>query len=277
MQFPYALAAIDLDDTLLGPDHKISARNALAVRALASRGVTCVIASGRMHEATIRFADELGLDSPIISYNGSLVKHPRTAEVWRHIRVPAGPAALVVEYCADYGHHLNYYLDDHLYVAARTEWADFYLRQTGSPMEVIGDLRELAGSEPTKMILIDSPDVTDRLLGHFQRQFGESLYITKTNSEYLEFMNPAASKGAALELVANRLGIAREATIAFGDGNNDLPMIEWAGLGVAMGTAKPHVRAAADEIAPPYDEDGLGIYIEQLLAAPDNRQSTCRP
>jgi hydroxymethylpyrimidine pyrophosphatase-like HAD family hydrolase len=78
-------------------------------------------------------------------------------------------------------------------------------------------------------------------------------------------MNPAASTGAALALVANRLGVAREEVIAFGDGNNDLPMIEWAGLGVAMGTARPHILAAADDIAPPYDEDGLGIYIERLL------------
>lgn len=265
MQFPYALAAIDLDDTLLGPDHRISARNFRAVRALAERGVTCVIASGRMHEATTRFAAELDLDAPIISYNGSMVKLPNGGDVWHHVRVPAGPAAEVVRFCAEHGHHLNYYLDDYLYMAVRTSWAEFYLRQTGSPVEVVGDLVPYAGTEPTKMILIDSPEVTDRLLTLFRGQFGDSLYITKTNPEYLEFMNPTASKGAALKLVAERLGVDRAATIAFGDGNNDLPMIEWAGLGVAMGTAKPRVRAAADEVAPPYDEDGLGIYIEELL------------
>jgi Cof subfamily protein (haloacid dehalogenase superfamily) len=265
MRFPYSLAAIDLDDTLLGPDHRISARNYRAVRALVERGVTCVIASGRMHEATTRFSDDLALDAPIISYNGSMVKHPHTGEVWRHVRVPANPASEVIRFCAEHGHHLNYYLNDHLYIAARSAWAEFYLRQTGSPVEVIGDLTPLVGSEPTKMILIDSPETTDQLLALFRDRFGESLYITKTNPEYLEFMNPAASKGVALELVANRLGIAREATIAFGDGNNDLPMIEWASLGVAMGTAKPHILAAADEIAPPYNEDGLGEYIEELL------------
>jgi hypothetical protein len=268
MKFPYRLAAIDLDDTLLGPDHRISARNARAVRALIERGVICVIASGRMHEATTRFADELGLDAPIISYNGSMVKQPHDNDrraVWLHLRVPAGPAAEVIRFCAEHGHHLNYYLNDHLYMAARTEWAEFYLRQTGSPVEVVGDFAPLSGTEPTKMILIDAPEMTDRLLDQFRAHFGDSLYITKTNPQYLEFMNPAASKGAALELVANRLGIAREETVAFGDGNNDLPMIQWAGLGVAMGAAKPHIRAAADEVAPPFDEDGLGIYIERLM------------
>jgi len=267
MQFPFKLAAIDLDDTLLGPDHRISERNFRAVRALVERGVTCIIASGRMHEATTQFVDQLGLDGPIISYNGSMVKPPHGGDVWCHIRVPCGPAAEIVQFCAEQCLHLNYYLNDHLYVAARTDWAEFYLRQTGSPMEVVGSLDRFCGSEPTKMILIDSPDTTETLLAQFRQQFGDSLYITKTNPEYLEFMNPSASKGRALALVAERLGIDRHCTIAFGDGNNDLPMIEWAGVGVAMGTAKSHIRAAADRIAPPYDEDGLGIFIEELLAA----------
>ena len=266
MSFPYLLAAIDLDDTLLGPDHLISARNAAAVRALANRGVACVIASGRMHEATTRFGEQLGIDAPIISYNGAMVKRPKTGEVWQHLRAPAGPAAEIVRYCSEHRHHLNYYLNDHLYVAERGEWAEFYVRQTGSPMEVVGELRQFAGTEPTKMILINTPETTERLLAHFRRRFGEALYITKTNPQYLEFMNPAASKGTALQLVANRLRIPREQVIAFGDGDNDLPMIEWAGLGVAMGTAKPHVRSAADRIAPPYDEDGLGLFIEEILA-----------
>src|SRR5690348_11941715 len=142
MPFPYRLAAIDLDDTLLGPDHMISARNASAVRAIASRGVHCVIASGRMHEATTRFAEQLGLDAPIISYNGAMVRRPRTGEVWQHLRAPAKPAAEIVRYCATHGHHLNYYLNDHLYVAQRGAWAEFYMSQTGSPMEVVGELRQ---------------------------------------------------------------------------------------------------------------------------------------
>jgi len=265
VSLPYKLAAIDLDETLLGPDHRISPRNARAVRALAEWGVVCVIASGRMHEATLRFGQELGLDTPVISYNGAMVKRPSDGAVWHHVRVPADPAAEVIRYCAAHGHHLNYYLNDHLYVAERGPWAEFYVRQTGSPMEVAGDLRPLCGTEPTKMILIDTPEATDRLLEQFRARFGEALYITKTNPEYLEFMNPAASKGRALALVAERLEIQQEETIAFGDGNNDLPMIQWAGLGVAMGTAKPHVRAAADYVAPPYDEDGLAVAIERLF------------
>jgi Cof subfamily protein (haloacid dehalogenase superfamily) len=265
MTIPFRLAAIDLDETLLGPDNLISRRNARAVHALRSAGVVCIIASGRMHEATIRFADELGLDGPIISYNGAMVKVIRTGEVWHHLPVPADAAAEVIRYCADRGLHLNYYLNDRLYVAQQGEWARFYLRHTGSPMEELGDLGYLCGTEPTKMILIDTPEVTDRLQDEFKERFGPALYIMKTNPEYLEFMHPTANKGAALSLVASRLGVRREETIAFGDGANDLPMLEWAGLPIAMHGAGPAVRAVAARIAPPYNEDGLAMVIERIL------------
>lgn len=263
--FPYRLAAIDLDGTLLGPDHRISPRNARAIHSLKQAGVTCVIASGRMHQATVRFAQELGIEGPIISYNGAMVREVRTREVWHHLRVPAGPAAEVIRFCAQNGYHLNYYLNDHLYVAERGPWAEFYVRQTGSPMEVIGDLLPLQGTEPTKMILIDDPSTIEELLGEFRQRFGNALYITRTNPEYLEFMNPKADKGAALELVASRLGISREETLAFGDGENDIPMIRWAGLGVAMQDASAKVRSVADAEAPPHDADGLAQFIEDLL------------
>ncbi len=266
MQFPYRLAAIDLDETLLGPDHLISDRNREAVTSLARAGVTCVIASGRMHEATTRFADELGLAEPIISYNGSMVKHYGSKEVWLHMRVPSGPAGEVARFCEQNHRHLNYYLNDRLYVSQTGYWAEFYVKQTGSPMEKIDSLLDLIGTEPTKMILIDSPGTVDRLLSEFRDQYGDSLYITKTNPEYLEFMNPSANKGRALELVADRLRISRKETLAFGDGNNDLPMIQWAGLGVAMGGARANVRGSADIVAPPFEEDGLAAAIEQLMS-----------
>jgi len=265
MSLRFRLAAIDLDGTLLGPTHEISPRNHLAVTELVRRGVTCVIASGRMHEATTQFADALTLPGPIISYNGALVRVHVSGEVWTHSRVPAEIAAEIVRYCKERGHHLNYYLDDHLFVARRGEWAEFYLRQTGSPMEERGDLLQFAGKEPTKLILIDTPDVTAGLLDTFHDRFGASLYITRTNPEYLEFMNAKANKGEALKLVAGRLGVRREETIAFGDGTNDISMLQWAGFSVAMGSSVPEVLEAAGYIAPPCEEDGLASAIELLL------------
>ena len=261
----FQLAAIDLDETLLGRDHRVSVLNARAVRAMADSGIVCVIASGRMHESTMQFAEELGLDAPIISYHGALVKHARTGEVWHHAPLSADAAAELISFCAESGRHLNYYLNDMVYVSQMGEWAEFYLRQTNSPMKAVGDLISLIGTEPTKLILIDTPEETDRLLAVFRERFGPSVSVLKTNPEYLEFMNPAANKGAALAFVADRLRIPREAVIAFGDGANDIEMIRWAGTGVAMGTARQNVREAADYIAPPFHEDGFALAVADIF------------
>lgn len=263
----YRLVAVDLDGTLLGPDHRITPRNAAAVQALADRGVVCVIASGRMHEATTRYADEVGLRTPMISYNGGMVRDPVTDDVWLHRAVPRDVAEEVIEFCAVHGHHLNFYRDNVVYVAERGEWAEFYLRQTGSPMRVVGDLRPFEGLSPTKLILIDRPAVTDALLPRFRERFGEAVYITKSNPEYLEFMSPEADKGAALSVVCERLGIAREGTVAFGDGDNDIPMLRWAGLGIAMGHASERVKSAADLVAPAVGADGFAEIVGHTLLA----------
>jgi Cof subfamily protein (haloacid dehalogenase superfamily) len=263
---PYRLCAIDLDDTLLGPDHKISARNALAVRATVERGVLALIASGRMYQATLRFAEQLDLDTPIIAYNGAMVKHPRTGEVWLHEQVPADLAAIVLDYCAQHHLQLNYYLDDHLYTAAYTPWIQLYHERTLSPVEVVPDFyTAMRGQAPTKLIIIDSPEVTDGLLPFFRGVFGDKLYVTKSNDEYLEFMPPDANKGKALGLVAARLGVTAAETVAFGDSWNDVPMLRWAGLGVAVGNAKPAVIAAAGKTVLRSDEDGVGIALEEIF------------
>jgi Cof subfamily protein (haloacid dehalogenase superfamily) len=262
---PYRIAAIDLDETLLGANGTITPRNAAAVNRLRAAGVLCVIASGRMHQATLRFADELGLDGPLISYNGAMIRVRSTGETWLHTTIAPGPAAEVVRYCAENGYHLNYYLNDHLHVSEVGRWAEFYHNHTGSKMEPVGDLRALAGTRPTKMILIDEPAEADRLYGELGARFAGVLDLARTNPEYLEFMDPSCNKGRALEVLADRLEVPRLQTLAFGDGGNDLPMVRWAGFSVAMGSGKEAVRAAASWVAPRYDEDGFAVAVDAIL------------
>lgn len=261
----YRLAAIDLDETLIAKDGSIPPRNAEAVARLRQAGVLCVIASGRMHQATLRFAEALDLMSPIISYNGAMIRDRATDEIWRHVTVPPDLASEIVRFCADNGYHLNYYLDDHLYVAEVGEWAMLYHRHTGSRMEPVGDLTRLEGTRPTKMILIDRPAEADRLYEVMSQRYGGRLYITRTNPEYLEFMAAGCDKGVALRELADRLQVPREQTLAFGDGGNDLPMIQWAGFSVAVASGKEAVRRAASWIAPPFDADGFAVAVDAIL------------
>ena len=260
------MCAIDLDDTLLGPDHKLSARNAAAIRAVQARGVTVLIASGRMFAATLPTARELELDTPIICYNGAMVKHPRTGETWMERSIPAEIAGQLMDYCKDNHLQLNFYWQDILYSAEYTSWLELYHKRTSAPVEIKADFyTAMKGIAPTKLIIVNDPVVIDRLLPQMRDRFEGRLTVTKSNVEYLELLPLGADKGVALAYVAKRYGVLPAETIAFGDSWNDLPMLEWAGLGIAVGNAKPEVIAAADRTVLASAEDGVGIALTEIF------------
>ena len=263
----YKLAAIDLDGTLLhSKTHAVTDGNAAAVRSAVQNGAQIVLASGRQWVTIDKFAAtlDLPLDAPIIAYNGAMIR-THGGETWFHQPLPADAAKKIVAYCAANGYHLNYYLDDELYVRDHTKWVDIYYERTGTIAHVTGDLGKFDGRQPTKIILVDTLEATNRLLTYFQAEFGDTLYITKTEDEYLEFMDPSVNKGRALAEVAKRLNLTADQCVAFGDSFNDMSMLKWAGLGIAVENARPELKAVAALVAPPADDDGVGIVLAQLF------------
>ena len=259
------LAAIDLDGTLLGSNHALSPRNLEAVKRVADSGVFVVLASGRQWHTIVKFANQIGLpaQSPVIAYNGAMIRTVSGGTLY-HQPVPAPFAEEIVRDCAAGGYHLNYYLDDVLYVRQDTHWGRMYEQRTGTAA-VVGDLTRYDGRQPTKLLLIDTPETTDKLLKHYQDKYGHALYITKTDDEYLEFMNPSVSKGVALAEAAKRLNVTANECAAFGDSFNDLPMLEWAGTGVAVENAKSELKAVADLVAPANTADGVAVLLDRLF------------
>ena len=263
---PYRLCALDLDDTLLGPTQQISERNVRAVQAVAALGVSVVLASGRMHESVIRYANQLGLETPVVSYNGAMVRLAHSEEMWRHLEVPGDKAAFVMDYCREKGMQLNYYRDNCVYSAADTHWIQVYQERTQAPLKILPDFYTILHDLPsTKLVIVNEPKIVDEIKPYFAAHFGDSLYITTTADEYLEFMLPDANKGAGLALVAERLNIPLAETLAFGDSHNDIPMLQTAGLGVAVGNAKPELKAVAGRIAPPNTEDGVALTLAEIF------------
>jgi Cof subfamily protein (haloacid dehalogenase superfamily) len=262
---PFELIALDLDLTLLNDAHEISARNKAAVLRCAEMGAHVVISSGRMYRCTLPYLQLLGLDAPMITYNGAYIRVASSGEVWLDAHLDLGVAREIVDFCAARDLNLNYYLDDNLYVAKVTPWGELYSARTTAPLNPVGDLHTLTERAPTKVLIVADPAEITELYAVMEPAYRDRAYVTISNIEYLEFMPKGVDKGQALGVVADRFGVPREKTIAFGDAGNDIPLIRAAGLGVAMANAKPEAKAVAGRIAPAYDEDGVAVVLEELF------------
>lgn len=244
------LIATDLDGTLLCTDSDISDANVKALRTALAQGITVCIATGRSHESAANFARQLRIEeSLIISYNGAMIRRCNEDTAIYHKPISPEFASAIVQQSVEESLHLNYYINDKLYVTHVDKWSWMYFRRTGDVSTPVGDLRQFNGSSPTKLLVCAEPPLIPDLLKREQAAWNGTLYVTRSMPEYIEYLNTEANKGAALRWLANHLGVGMECTMACGDQLNDLTMISEAGIGVAMPTACQEVRDGADFIA----------------------------
>jgi hydroxymethylpyrimidine pyrophosphatase-like HAD family hydrolase len=155
--FPYALAAIDIDDTLVGPDKTIGRENRRAVKKLRDLGCRVILASGRRHANMLSYCDELGLDDYVVSCQGARVEHPRTGQVLRRASLaPADTSALVAE-GLDRGHTVLLWLAEGVFAQAETSWVDAYRDESGNDLVSIADLRDLSDRPAEKVVWAADP------------------------------------------------------------------------------------------------------------------------
>jgi len=271
------LVVLDIDGTINGDSNQINLPVKQAVLAAQARGVKVGIATGRMYRSALRFHQEINADVPLISYQGALIKDPQTQTVVGHWPVELKYALSLIDDFAEYvaieKASVHIYIDDRLYVRRITEETKGYAERSGvEPIEV-GDLREFllsrsADHPPTKVLaLCDSPELVTQLLAQLKQRYtpGE-LYLTKSVATFFEATNPIANKGTAVShLAENLLGFDRSEVMAIGDNFNDLEMLEYAGIGVAMGNAPQGVKDIADWVAPDVNVDGAAAAIEKFV------------
>ncbi len=261
----YKLIAVDLDDTLLNDELNISPRNRYALQKAAELGALITIATGRMYRSAVPFARELGIEVPIVTYQGALVKNALSGDVLVERPVPLELARVVLAEGYKNKVHMNVYFDDTLYVDNISPEGAGYAQRAGVEMVPMGNLLEFVRRDPTKILYIASPDVLDKLLTEMHEAMGDRLYITKSKPNYLEFMHPHATKGHALKALTGKFNISRDQVMAFGDSYNDLDMIRFAGMGIAMGNAPEEIKRQADYITGTNNNDGVAEAIEKFL------------
>jgi Cof subfamily protein (haloacid dehalogenase superfamily) len=248
--FPYKLIAIDLDDTLLGPDKSVSNDNLCAVSMLRQYGAIPVLSSGRRHENIAKFHRDLDLTGYIISSQGAMAKHAETDEVvydgsvapelaWRIIQEGLAKEAAVI--C---------YHQKAVFAQGAPEYIEEYARMSGDNV-VLCNLNALAGQRVEKVLWTAAPERIAAWSPVMREKYAGHADTVVTEPILLEFNAVGVNKAAALAALAQHLAIPRHQVAAFGDGNNDVAMLLWAGLGVAMSHGKASAKAAADVVAPP--------------------------
>jgi Cof subfamily protein (haloacid dehalogenase superfamily) len=243
--------ASDLDGTLLPPSLEFSAKTVAGVAALVAAGVPFVVSTGRMLRSAREMARRLGLVSgPIVCYQGALVADLTTGEWLCHQPVAPDLASEVVDYMRALGRHVNAYVDDRFWVDDDNVWARRYADYAAVDLNLADDLLDVVAGGSTKLVVMVEPEEAPVLLPQLQERWRGTLQVTRSLPHLLEITAAGITKSTALEFVCRRLGVRRTGTITCGDGLNDVDMLLWAGLGVAVAEADEQVRSAAGLVVP---------------------------
>jgi hypothetical protein len=272
------LLVLDIDGTIAGRSNEVRSPVKQAVKAAQARGIQVAIATGRMYRSALRFHQAIGADLPVLAYQGAWIQDPATQHIHRHLPVSASIAGELLDFFEQPELRslitVHFYLGDRLYVRQLTSETQDYAARSGVEPTPVGDLRQLlladcqSQSHPTKVLAMsEDPNLINQLLSELRSHYAtDELYLTTSVPTFLEATNPSVNKGTAVRYLAEEiLGLQADNVMAVGDNFNDLEMLEYAGVGVAMGDAPADVKAIAQWVAPAVEEDGAAAAIEAFL------------
>lgn len=261
----YRMIAIDVDDTLFNDDRIVSDATKLALIEAVKKGVIVTLATGRMYASTKQIAEQVTLNVPLITYNGSLIKNLLDETVLYERSVPKEVAEFVFNYAEKHDLHLQAYHNDQLYVKKDNQRIKDYSKLASVPYIVEPNFQRLSSVDSTKLLIFDEPAYLDQIAEDLAVSIGEQVHITKSKPYFLEILHKDGTKGHAVQFLANHYGCELSEVIAIGDSWNDREMINLAGLGVAMGNAIDELKEIADFITYSNNEDGVRHVLEKFV------------
>lgn len=263
------LIALDVDDTILTRELFLPQATRTAIAQAQEAGVVVTLATGRMFASVKPHAESLKIQAPLITYNGALVK-TLAGQVVAQQLIPKAGVIELAEMAQEEGLTLNVYVDDELHVERFNEAVAFYLTIAKVEPHVEGDLVAYAKRLPDdggalKGLLVVEPDQAKHLLPKMQERYRGRFEVVMSHERFIEFMAPDISKGRALAALCSAYGISREHVMAAGDNFNDITMLQYAGLGVAVSNAPEPVRQAADVVVGTAAEAGIADAIQRFV------------
>ena len=263
--------ALDLDGTIIdldqsGPHIKLilDPRDVEGLARAMAAGITVIPCTGRPFPGALPWAKRIGVDGPIVCYQGAEIRNQDGTFALDH-GIGHDLAMEVIRFAREGGLHVQAYRDDRLLVEKDRPEAHEYAEHAGMEINLVPDLDAAMGATTPKLVIVAKAERLDVLLPETRHRWAGKLTIATSTPTYLEFTAANADKATALEFLCGQLGIARDQTVAVGDGRNDASMLAWAGLGVAIEGSEPEVLAAADRTVPGPGRGGIAQLIGELL------------
>jgi Cof subfamily protein (haloacid dehalogenase superfamily) len=262
---PIKLLAADLDGTLVADLHTIPARTQATIKAVVEQGVQVVIATGRGYEDTKKFVSMLGLATPVICYQGAMIYDSQTGKTIANEGLSMPATHQLIDLARSLDLSLSLHLDGNAYTERQTAQSQAFFGNIGTSLTEVDDLKRTVTTQPIKGMVVHPPHEIQAMAARLQTAVGNRLNVFHSLDILIEITSPNVSKGHALETLAAHYNILQNEVMAIGDQDNDVEMIAWAGLGVAMGNASAKAKAVADHIAPPLEQEGAAWAIEEFI------------
>ncbi|MCR5176628.1 MAG: Cof-type HAD-IIB family hydrolase [Anaerovibrio sp.] len=258
------LFVTDMDGTLLNSQRQLTVGVKTAIRKAVDAGVIFTVATGRMHVSALPYVKELGLDFPIITYNGALIKSVSGEELFSSY-LDEEIVKSLLKYAQERHLHIQLYNDDKLYFREESPEAAFYQQAAGVKGQAVGDrLYEYVHKVPKMLIVADTPQNADVLVQDIGARFAGKVEALKSTDVYIELIKPGINKASAIARLTELYNIPKEAVLAIGDSNNDITMIKAAQYGVAMGNANETVKKVAKYQVADCNHDGIAEAIQRF-------------
>ena len=270
----YKLIALDVDGTIRTAGSPIAERTRSAVDAVRRAGAIVTLATGRTFGSATQTCGILGIEVPIATSQGAYIANPVSANpvskkplLHRTLTTDMALAALdaLQDHTSDDGTQAVAYHSERIYVDRMSEWAAGYGQRTEMDVVLVDDLREVADERLTRIVAVGKDHDIEILEREVMPELSNRMLVTRSLPYFCEILHPQGGKEDALAWMCDRFGIRQSETVAFGNGYNDIQMLEWVNLGIAVGDAVPEALAAADIIAPAFAEHGVAQVLEDLL------------
>lgn len=261
------MLVLDMDDTLLTDDHKISDLNKKVLLEAQAKGVYVVLASGRPTSAMTAYAKELELDlndSYIISFNGAIISQAKDDQILFEQKLTVKQIHDLYDYSVKTKTHIITYLDDEIISETDSEYIEVEKEITGMAHRKVASFKDYIDRPAVKCILLENPTYLKSVENDLIKAMPH-LSVSMSKPFFLEAAQQGIDKAASLKLLAEKLNIHQSEIIAVGNAGNDLTMIEYAGLGVWVDNVTPELRDKADLIVASNNNDGVAEVVQKYI------------